>query len=248
MKYNVSNNFGNFEFTIFLLNEFKKIGINEFNIDQLETDLYRYINKYKNIFPYIECDKNRVLLKETINILISCGYVCIPRLNKELVHILNIDTNIIGKIYDIEKVKGIKKLVNEYFVNKYINLKLFERDPNGSYLILNGFHNKKCIEWSLVTDASRFSINSFCSIKDNIYFKDPFNNSYFSNIEKGCAANVSIAGNSSFVLIRNKINGIIKNANLYINSYENYSIEKFNSYLLLETPSTLDIKVLKLSK
>lgn len=241
-------NFINFEFTIFLLKELKKIGINEFNLDQLETDLYSYINKYESIFTYIKCDKNRVLLREAINILISCGYVCIPTLNKKVVHILNIDINIIGKVYDIDKVKAIKKLVNEYYVDKYINMKLFEGNPNGLYLILNSFNYEESVNWSLVTDASKFNIYSFSSIKDNMCVKSPFNSSSISTIRNGNMAKVLISGKSSFVLARQKINGVIKDVNLYIDSTNNYSKEKLNNYILLETPNNLDIKVLKLSK
>ncbi len=247
MEYNTNNNFCNFEFTVFLLYEFKKAGINEFSIDQLETDLYHYINKYKNIFYDIKCDKYKVLLKDSIKQLVSCGYICIPIFNKKVVHILNIDTNIIGKIYNIEKIKNIKKLVNEYYVNKYVDFMTFEGNPDGTYSILNSFIDKKCIDWSLVTDASKINISSFLNIRDNICVKNHFDCNPFSTIRAGSMANVSIIG-SSFVLSRQKINGIIKNVNLYINSYDNYSTEKFGSYALLETPSTLDIKVLKLSK
>ena len=250
MYYNKFGDLDNWEFTILLLSEFKRIGINEFTKDKLEKDLYKYKDKdkYRNLFLDIKCTNNSVFLEDALSILMMCGYICIPTLNSKVIHIINIDISLVGKFFDIDKVRVVKSLVKEYYIDRFVKCEHFCFLSNAPYKLLSGFSDGKNIDWSLITDYSTFRIEKILSFKNSISINDPFNSYKVLNIRKGQVAKVSFSGNGNFVLMRKKVNGVVKDVNLYADSSDNSLLKQYFDYSFLENSTNYDIKVLKLSR
>lgn len=244
------NDFETFNFTIILLTWLKKLGISEFNLYNLEKDLYYYKHtyKYKDLFINIKCDNKKILLDDTIYCLEICGCVYTSQLDKNIIHIINIDNISDNIIYDINKIFTIKELVNDYYIKKYIKLNMYEINLDCYYTILNGFYNGNLIERDLITDASKIHLGKIINVNNVISIIHNFNSKFLCNITNGYINKVNTSGNVGFVCLREKINGFVKAVNLYTNSTNSNNLNQWKNYCLLDNTDNKDIKFLKLTR
>lgn len=142
-----------FEYTNFLiiLKELKKRGITNFNLSDLENDLYilKKNPKYECLFTNIKEKINKLDLSYFINKAEKEGYIVS----------LDYDMNIkyMTKLNIDKENELIKELIKEYIEQKNIykkeNIKIYKIDSNNTYKLIKKKNINKVITLNVITDG-----------------------------------------------------------------------------------------------
>lgn len=248
------NEFKDIDFLTMLFREFRNKGIIEFNKRELENNLYYYKKnpKYVLLFQNVKEKGERVLLGSAIEILEKIGGLVQLSYNK--------DYGITDMVFplktcdELEALLLVKELVKEYELRKRVietthgNIKLYGVNPNAFYVLVNGYHGDKYIEWNLITDGKVTEKFSKEIEGTPLFWANPENEKTEIGIANGKYAEVEVQ-NASFAIANGKVNDEVKVSLFSSKSLKEKELRKEISYALTEkVPKNSFVKILSLEK